>query len=84
MCILILEIVKTDFRNLSFIETFKGKSTQNTLVLLTQEGSWTNTSEKELEEVIFYQILLQLLGLLTSYKSCEQHQKGSQNNAAFP
>lgn len=84
-CILHLEIVTADFRNLSFIEIFKGKSIQKTLVLLTQEGSWTNTSEKELEEVmIFYQILLQLLGLRTSYRSHKQHQKGSQNNAAFP
>lgn len=64
----------------------KGKHIK-VLVVLTQEASWQNPSEKALAEVIFYQIQLQLFAmgdLLTSYRNCENHQKGPWNNAAFP
>lgn len=71
---------------MDFVELPNGKHIKMQVVL-TQEASWQNPSGKELDEVIFYQIQLQLFAvgdLLTSYRKCETHQKGPWNNAAFP
>lgn len=56
-------------------------------MVLTQEGSWQNPSDKESGEVIFHRIHSQLFAmgdLLTSYRNRASHPKGPWNNAAFP
>lgn len=79
---------ETDRQNwfLSFSGNAEGKHIKM-LVVLTVEARWQNPSEKELEEVIFYQIQSQLFAmgdLLAFYRNCENCQKGPWNNAAFP